>query len=251
MPPSMITSVLIIAAISLTIGYVVGWLIATLRTDKQVEKAEDQPVAKDTILPDHRLLLRTWRNTKNSSLMIELAGRMLAGPEMLKLEERRELVELLREISRWLGVPEEAFPVPRSTTVESTGVQSSGGCASPSVGSEKKEVESLRPSLIGGVTTVIADGLSPQQQSTLREAPLSIVQQIDEIFQQKLADSPYKGERAYITEDSRKGVIVWVGNSMYEGVGAMPEGDMKNLLRASVQDWERIQEQLRRRNETK
>ena len=238
MPPSMMTSILIIAAISLTIGYIAGWLISSLRGDKQSSNPSSKKGIPDEPTANQRLILRVWRDVDDGSLAYELYKKKLAGADSLSLEERQQLVELLKETGRWMGLPVEK-PAQNAGGVETGEMQRSAGMAPAA------EPETSRPSILGGMTNVLADAVNPQQ-SAKRDAPKSIVQQIDEIFQEKLIGSPYEGQKIFLSEDPRKGVIVWIGNTAYEGIGSVPEGEIKNLLKASVQEWEHQQESQRR-----
>ena len=233
MQPSTITSLLIIAAISLTIGFIVGWLVSTLRADKPSTAASRTADAP----PGHRGLLSLWRNETSGGLLVDLHGKQLSTAEGMSLAARKELADLLKETGAWMGLPDEpsAPPISAGTVVPTAGLNAPD--------------ELQRPSLIGGMTNVIADAVNPQTAAARRDAPKSIVQQIDEIFQAKLIGTAFEGQKIYITEDFRKGVIVWIENDMYEGVGSMPEGEVKKLLRESVQEWEKRQEQARRRAE--
>jgi len=247
MPPSVITSVLIVAAISLSIGYVVGWLIATLRSDRRHPKEDPADGQKPDASAGQNNLLRLWRENEGSGLSIELRGKKLPTPKDLSLDTRRELVGVLTEVKNWLGIPEQTA---MDVDTEANSVRAASGTkpVDAAINTIPPTPEPPRPSIIDGMTTVIADVVSPQTVAK-RDVPKSIVEQIDEIFQAKLLGTPYEGQKIYISEDVRKGVIVWIGNVMYEGVGSMPDGEVKELLRASVRDWERIQEQTRRRNE--
>jgi hypothetical protein len=66
----------------------------------------------------------------------------------------------------------------------------------------------------------------------------SIVQQIDDILQDKVARSPL-AETGLKLQETPQGVLVWVGNQSYQGVDALPEGEAKALIHAAVKDWEK------------
>lgn len=243
MAPQVVTFIIIIAAISLTIGYIVGWLLASLRADKNTKTVDG--VLKDDAPADHQTVLRLWTSLKDGSLLVELRGRKLGTADGLSLNERQALVDLIKRLRQWMGIPDDpplsAVPVPSSMGLPS-------GMAVPTgpIGPVVTTNEELRPNLIGSMTTVLADVIS-QPPVARRDAPMSMVKQIDEILQAKLVGTPYERQKISLVEDPRKGVIVWVGAQMYEGVGAVPEGEIKNLLRASVQEWEQRQEKTSRR----
>ena len=74
--------------------------------------------------------------------------------------------------------------------------------------------------------------------SDLKEPPLSITGQIDEILQEKLLESPVKNKAVRLVEDPGKGVVVMVGMDHYEGVEAVPDPEIRYLIRSAVTEWE-------------
>ena len=44
-----------------------------------------------------------------------------------------------------------------------------------------------------------------------------------------LAGTPYENKKIFLTEDPNEGVIVRVDNEVYEGVDAVPEGEIKKI----------------------
>ena len=228
MTASMIPSLMIIGAICITIGYVFGWLIASMRGPKQ-NKAEDQTkqIEPSETPPS---LLKISRDSLSGGLFLILMGKEIRSAQQLTLEERKQIAQLLQETASWLGIPTPSVP---SVPIAVDPVK---GMVPP--------VEPARPSVLGGVTSAIADVINPVPAK--KEGPKSIVQQIDEILQDKLLGTPLENQKVFLVEDSRTGVIVRVGNETYAGIGALPEGEIKNLLKACVQEWERRQEIAKR-----
>lgn len=68
--------------------------------------------------------------------------------------------------------------------------------------------------------------------------PKSIVQQIDDILQEKVAVSSLAGTGLKLQE-TPQGVLVWVGNKSFQGIDNVPEGEAKILIRSAVKDWEK------------
>ena len=85
---------------------------------------------------------------------------------------------------------------------------------------------------------VIARALQPDLRA-LEPPPLSITAQIDEILQEKLKDSPYSSALIRLVELPSKGVVVKVGMDQYEGVDAVPDEAIRQLIRSAVAEWER------------
>ena len=67
----------------------------------------------------------------------------------------------------------------------------------------------------------------------------SIAAQVDEILQEMLHDSPYASRLIRLIELPSKGLVVMVGQEEYEGVEAVPDEDIRRLIRLAVAEWER------------
>lgn len=68
-------------------------------------------------------------------------------------------------------------------------------------------------------------------------APKSIVQQIDEILQEHVANTPMAAVGVKLQE-TNQGVLVWIGKESFQGVDSVPEGEAKKLIKAAVKEWE-------------
>ncbi len=69
--------------------------------------------------------------------------------------------------------------------------------------------------------------------------PLSIVEQINDILQETIKDTPLAGRMIRLVEDPRAGVVVWVGLEHFPGVDAVPDPEVKAALRKAASEWER------------
>jgi hypothetical protein len=245
----------IIAIVCLTIGYVFGWLISSIlhgrEEKKEQEKAVEENLAAAAALPENNqqpipvisgnkgVIFALRQGDSAESLVVEFDGKMVRDPASLSLDDRTQIESALHQTATWMGLtyqlgepaPAVAISVPvQAATISAAGVEAMDAPGPASV--------------IAGVTTALADVLQP---TVKKEAPLSIVQQIDVILQEMLPGTPYENQKIYLVEDPKKGVIVRVGTDVYEGVNAVPEGEIKKLLRAAVAEWERRQEMSRRR----
>jgi hypothetical protein len=67
----------------------------------------------------------------------------------------------------------------------------------------------------------------------------SIVEQIDEILQEKLARSSSNNKGVRLAEDATHGVVVWIGLEHFNGVDLVTDPEVRALLRESAEEWER------------
>lgn len=85
---------------------------------------------------------------------------------------------------------------------------------------------------------VLARVLQPELSSA-QAPPKSIAAQIDEILQEMLEDSPLNSRGIRLMEFPNRGLVVMVGLDQYEGVDAVPDEEVRTLIRSAVHEWER------------
>lgn len=84
-----------------------------------------------------------------------------------------------------------------------------------------------------------AEGQKPAPPLPRPLSLLSIVEQIDQIFQEMLASSELAGQPIRLMEDPVKGVMVRIGSEQYNGVDAVPDPQVSALIRKAVMEWEK------------
>ncbi len=68
---------------------------------------------------------------------------------------------------------------------------------------------------------------------------LSIVEEINTILQARLAASPLAHRSIRLQESPQGGVIVWVGLQKFAGIDEVPDPEIRAILRAAIEEWER------------
>ncbi len=256
-PPA--TFILIVAFVCITLGYVFGWIVSSSQRNRSEKKSEKetrdpvelvaaaQPFAQPPVQAakehkvDRTAMFRVLRNTDGNGIVVEVGGKAFFNGEDMTLEERKHIELALRATANWMGFSYQlGEPTPTKTPAPEVAPVEIVPTA-PTIAND----EQMRPTkVLSDMTGALADALQPSMK---KEAPKSIVEQIDSIFQEKLLGTPHTGQKIYIAEDPKRGVIVRVGDKVYEGVGSLPEGEVKTILRSAVADWEREQEVKNRR----
>ncbi len=95
-------------------------------------------------------------------------------------------------------------------------------------------VEQPRLNPLGVLARAVQPDVRPAQPPSK-----SIAAQIDEILQEKLKDSPLASRAIRLLELPNKGMVVMVGLDQYDGVEAVPDDDIRNLIRSAVVEWEK------------
>ncbi len=196
------------------LGVAVGSLIERALNRRKVPP----PVKASTPLSsaNHKLasegdveILRAWR-TLSGRVWLEMDGARLNGKESLQPDQRRRLVSMLLDMRPWMentpaaAAASELQPRPAVAAV-------------PPVEKGKPGVDQIKPVVV------------------LK----SIVEQIDDVLQAKLLTSPLKDRGIRLTEEPVGVVIVQDGLKKYEGIDAVPEPEIRALIRQAVAEWEK------------
>ena len=246
---SSLTTLLIVAFASLFLGVVIGLLLNSLRGEQPEE--ESQP-AQDTP-PGGRPggyvpVVRLWHEKTTSTLVVEIERKSYVSPAPLSLAQRETLERALAELSGWLGVVVAAAPAQPVTPDDPTlPVPSPSAVAQPQTPMVRVEQSgpaiSPQPALITVGSKVPA---KPVVQPPFKDEPKSIVGQIDVILQEMLERVGMDNRGISLTEDPRRGVIVSIGLDHFEGIDAVTDVEVKKIIRAAVNEWERRQERPQR-----
>ncbi|MEA4907172.1 MAG: hypothetical protein VB089_06125 [Anaerolineaceae bacterium] len=224
-----LSTTIILALLFVTIGFIGGAMVAVLYFERQPRSHERE---KEAPPQRHEQELRLWRERPGAPLTLEVDGQVLQGAEAVDSLQRETVTGMLRELAGWVTAtkpapvaapppPPAPVPVaPASPPPAVTGVRSAPGTAAEKPAAKK-----------------------PKKGETAPAEPKSIVEQIDEIFQDKLAHSPLAGRPIWLGEDPRNGGAVHVDQEVYYGIDAVPDGVVLSFIRESVQEWERRTEQ--------
>jgi hypothetical protein len=228
------------------------------------EQEEKSAGSRDGFQPTVSL----WLDRKTGKVATEISGKLVTDPHKFNQRMRKGMMKLAGEWQRWLNIPgdleipesvqkpaeqkpppvekrpepqvapfsEPVKPQPAPEQKETVQVEppqaasASQAFVQPQPISEKIRPPSILTRLVGAARTSEED-LVPAK---------SMVDQIDEILQEMLENSPLANRGIRIVEDPIKGVVVWVGLDNYEGIGAVPDQDILAMLRSAVEKWEKM-----------
>lgn len=104
-----------------------------------------------------------------------------------------------------------------------------------------KESPEIKQAVSGENNTSKSDGVKTKVAMVAGDAPfrkLTIVEQVDDILQDILEGEGLKERNIRLSEMVNRGVIVWIGQQFYEGIDAVPDAEVKQLVRRAVRKWE-------------
>lgn len=252
--------ILIIAIVSVAIGYFAGLVLSNSRkkdieTDPEsvVEVRADNGPRYEA---DH-LSMILWSKTPNGPLFADINGKCFNSPTELQIVERNRVTRALNNFQMWMERPilrtgnTGALPNLEDTIPPEPVVQAPPEELPTAVDIADQPMPTVQPIKINPADT-LEDGADTTQPVvpvpatiSLKSKPKpatiqnkSIVEQINDIIQEKIPGTPLE-ETGIKLQETPKGVLVWVGNQSYLGLDSLPEGDAKKIIRIAVAEWEK------------
>ncbi|MGB7093285.1 MAG: hypothetical protein WBD62_01420 [Anaerolineales bacterium] len=215
-----ISGVILLAGIGVVIGFLLAALIFSLRKESSPEQVPQQQ-----LLSDSENKIRVWREGGDQRLVVEMNGVSHRQESDLHTDQKRLLVNLTRELQSWIG---------SSTTAaaESAAQADIIKTALPQT-DEVKKSPSLNP------LKVFSDSLQPLKKSELDVLDQSIVSQIDSILQNKMEGTHLEERGVRLVEGPDQGMVIEIGLDKYTEIEAIPDEQIRNLIRLSVAEWEK------------
>lgn len=248
---STLIPIALIGVIALVVGAIAGFLLAGL----------SGPAAPAAPKPSKHLVeaARLWRDRRSDKVSVEMDGKLYASAAELSVEQRATLAKAVDELQLWLSseelmaralggaqpgtaastplpepsprLPAEPLPLaPPPPVARAAG-------APPPVILPPAEAAVKPPSLeLGDILSRVFASDKTGSASKLVEK--SIAAQVDEIVQERLPTSPFKNHLITVTDLPGGGLLVKVDGASYEGIGDVPDPEIRAFLRECVAEWE-------------
>ncbi len=225
-------ALMLVASICIAIGVVLGNLTIGTRRGKTGEEDDNSD-------EDFMELVRIGRDRRSNKLVARLDGKSYLTARQLTASQHERLVQAVVELRSWLlqpnlakPAPETALPASEARTESTPAPAIEKVAAQPVVVEEKVKKPSLNP------IEVISRAIQSDVGKPAQELK-SIAAQVDEILQDKLENSPLADRAIRLMELPGKGMVVLVGLDQYDGVGSVPDPEIRDLLRECVAEWEK------------
>jgi len=223
---SQVFVLIVILVIGIVFGAGVAWWILARRKPGEPQ-AEPRPA------PDELAALREryaeeaglWHEKTSGKLVVRFEKQMLEKTGQLNSMQRTHMEALAKEWLAWLGVEMAPRPAPAP-------VQPAIILPPPAAAAATPAQRVQRPQAPLPVSDAIPVSSTPAKIK-------SIVEQIDEILQDKLARSSSIQKGVRLAEDAAHGVVVWIGLEHYNGVDLVTDPEVRALLREAAEEWER------------
>jgi len=216
LPPAAL--IIVVAALSALAGAVLAWLIIYLTHDRGPErKGKSSGGAQATDVD----LLRVVASKSGPTVVIR-GERLHHLREIRDRETGEEAVTAVKAVlafaEGWLpALREEGNPPDVSGTLNRSPVR---GAAQP------PQQHAPAASAVGSGST--AD-------------PLRLVEEIDRLLQRRLDGHPeFAEEGIRLTRDVEDRLLIYVGQDRYRSAGEIPDDDIAQFIRETIQIWERM-----------
>jgi hypothetical protein len=212
-------TLLLIAIISLGIGIAFGSLFAyamLARRKEHQSEAGEPPGLVETA--------RVYRDAQHGATVLEVKGKQYHNPKDLDAGGRDFLEQQLLPLLAWVR-PVEGSRIPAPDALSGK---------EPAAASSSLE-EGLKQTF--NPLDVFARSLRTDVRKPSAPEP-SIAAQIDDILQEKLTGLPDEKRAIRLMELPGKGMVVMVGLDHYDGVDAVPDPEVRALIRECVAEWE-------------
>jgi hypothetical protein len=224
---------------AILIGFLIGYVDSNLRSAKLIESAEEKAevirteaerrIAEAEVLKaqapkvvDDPGLLRL--KNKNGMPSLEMNGVAL-DMKNVSAEQKKRLIELLSVIRPWIEGGQAAAPAQAMVVQQSV--------SSSEKAPVQKAATPLAPSSTQPLPTVVA-----QIQAEREFKALSIIAQIDHVFQRRIAGTAYEPMAIRIFEGPVGSVEVMVGGNKYPSIDDVPDAEIKKAIREAIAEWE-------------
>lgn len=239
-----LTPAIILIVVAAIVGYVLG-IIDSRITASLRKKTEDhdstktaaaQPAAEEkNRLGEHTVL----RVTIDQAIKwhVELDKVQVDDPNEMNPDQRQRLINIVMQLRPWIdgksAQTSAPMPTPQPIMPEPAPMRSpvSAIPANTSVASTPApKINALR-----GLRSLLNNEVkSPGEMKSM-----SIVAMIDEVLQAKLQSSTLYNRNIRLEEGSMGEVIVYVGANRYTGVDAVPDEEIRALIKSAINDWEK------------
>jgi hypothetical protein len=207
-----------IAIFSLAIGFFLGMFLLSLDTpfSKRLTKKEESTTEdqvseiKDYVSGSTVSDAQVKKPSPNSHLILQIWKEEGKPPVYdmngTYLEKEALPPEILNIISLHQDVPVQT-PIPESPP--------------PPVETEE-------------TTNIVSDEQEGEQEVKM----LSVIDEVNDIIQKKLAGSPLAGKGIHLMENHNREIRFWVGLNSYSDVDEIPDQEIRQLIDEAVKEWE-------------
>lgn len=260
------TLLLIVAIVSVAIGYAGGAVITASRAGKKALKEDEKinekapasqpeppvsqpiietpapilvqvPILTPPVDPNRVVVATLWRELPHGILRADMAGSTIKRANELTADQRSQLKAVQEDLGDWLG----PISIAASLAINSV----SPPAVVPEATIVGPDVKIPPQPIVADVSSKKSEEFNPPAANDQPVAPppdrktaQSIVSQIDEILQAQIKGTELESRGIRLVESATHGVTVWIGLKAYQGMDAIPDAEINTAIRMAVNEWE-------------
>lgn len=197
--------------------------------EEDEKQTKPQPMPKQVKVDDPGLLRL---KEEEGTLRLDMDGQRVNVPA-LDVNQRKRLIELLTVMRPWLEGKPSAPPPPAPKLAAPPSTVSAPARSSVPI---PDEILNPPPPPVEPVRPIIRFGGAPKKEVA---PPKSMIQQIDEILQMRLENTPLAVRGINLTEAPGGGVVVTVGDKKFFAIDEVTDAQAQAAIRAAVAEWEK------------
>ena len=214
------TTTIFLFIVCLCGGIIIGsmfWRMKKAPPDQPEEAPKPDSAAKSLARPGETEILHAWQD-EQGKIWLEMDGQRLENKEAMEAGQKAKLLEMVLELRPWL----EAAPTPAPR---------------PQVQEAPRPTESPPRPSPAAPRPPAAEKKADEKKSQVNLK--SIVEQIDDVLQEKLAGTVFASQKIQLLEGRGGEVEVQIGAQKYSGVEVVPDPEVQALIRQAVAEWEK------------
>lgn len=187
---------------------------------------EDQP--KKLTKPNMVEAGRIWRDLRSGDFYPQLDGKVFRSSTEMTDEQKARFTRLLEVLQSWIKLPKNGSEAGQPALKVSAG---------DTAGEELQTLLEDKHISYNPIKA-FSDAIGVENNKPKAES-MSIVAQVDEILQEKLENTSLAKRGISMKDSLDGGLLVWVGLQQYGSIDEVPDLEVRQVLRESVEEWER------------
>ena len=174
---------------------------------------------------------RLWHDPTTKDLVVEIDGLKVSQGGDLSPEQHGRLSRILIDLQDWIGLEAQLIAAEVSKDKRRKTI--------PLQTRENRDTEPVQKGWVNPVQ-MLRKAVESDASKPIRPGLVSIIEQIDEILQEKLEGTYMEDMGIQLKEIPGKGMTVKVGLDTYDEVADVPSQEIREIIRSAVEEWENL-----------
>jgi hypothetical protein len=225
--PDSISTPLLLVLVGVA-GILIGLLVSTIFKGDTKSNPDETQLPKKYADKGFAEAARLYYSPAVRKAITQLDGDFYPDFDALTPDQKKRVLRILQAWQEWSSQPQQPQPAAQGVTLPKL----------PDIQSEPEPIETNRNVSVQQLPELNPKNVKATTGEPIIAKPLSIFEQINEILEEVVANSPEKNRGIHLVDNGHEGVIVWVGLEKFNGVNEVPYPEVQALIRTAVARWE-------------